>query len=316
MHELSSQCKTVLHLKIDQIDLLEKTIAYEKASLSQNTLRTYKSMYQKFCAFCIANDLSYLPASAETIALYLASIGKDVSFSTLDSTVASIEKAHEKANETIFGDKSLYERVRKGIRRTHKDNQSTKQAPPITVLDLKGACCRLSKGSKNIRDKSIITLCFFGAFRRSELVSLNVEHLEFTDSGLVVNLMQSKTQDTKQKVYISYAKDNDICPVKALKSWLEISGITEGAIFRSIFKNGLTSSRLSGHSVSNIIKDHFGFQYSGHSARRGLVTASAEKGTPLHIIKKHSRHKSADMVLKYVEEGQGFSYSSVSVLGV
>jgi hypothetical protein len=316
MHEISSSCKTVLHLKIDQMDLLEKTMAYEAASLSANTLRTYKSMFQKFCAFCEANKLSYLPASSETIALYLSSIGKDVSFSTLDSTVASIEKAHEKSNLSILGDKSIYERVRKGIRRIHKNNQSTKQAPPLTVLDLKGACCRLLKGVKNIRDRSIITLCFFGAFRRSELVSLNLENIEFTDNGIVVDLMQSKTQDTKQKIYISYAKDNDICPVKALKSWLDISGITEGAIFRSLFKNGSVSGRLSGHAVSNIIKDHFGMNYSGHSARRGLVTASAEKGTPIHIIKKHSRHKSADMVLRYVEEGQGFSNSSVSVLGV
>lgn len=120
----------------------------------------------------------------------------------------------------------------------------------------------------------------------------------------------------KTDSYTSYAKDNDICPAKALKSWLEISGIKAGTIFRSLLKNRAIEGHLSGHSVSNVIKDHFGFNYSGHSARRGLITASAEKGTPIHIVKKHSRHKSADMVLRYVEEGQGFSYSSVSVLGV
>jgi hypothetical protein len=73
---------------------------------------------------------------------------------------------------------------------------------------------------------------------------------------------------------------------------------------------------LSGHAVSEIIKLHFGKEYSGHSARRGLVTASAEKGTPIHVIKKHSRHKSTDMVLRYIDDSRGFDDSSVLALGV
>lgn len=117
-------------------------------------------------------------------------------------------------------------------------------------------------------------------------------------------------------VYIAHAKDKDICPVKALKNWIEKAEIKEAAIFISLLKGGKLAKRLSGHAVSEIIKQHFGNDYSGHSARRGLVTASAEKGTSLHIIKKHSRHKSADMVLRYIEDARGFEDSSVAVLGV
>lgn len=128
--------------------------------------------------------------------------------------------------------------------------------------------------------------------------------------------MQSKTSETKQTVYIAYAKDKDICPVKALKIWIEKSNIQDGAIFRSLIKGGKISNRLSGHAVSEIIKVHLGKEYPGHSARRGLVTASAEKGTSIHIIKKHSRHKSVDMVLRYIEDTKGFEDSTVIVLGV
>jgi integrase len=303
-------------LAFDQAELVKKTIAYESASLSPNTLRSYKSMWRKFEVWCVANNQSYLPASAETVALYISSMGESVSFSTLDSTLAAIEAAHEKANQAIKGEAALYRRVRKGIRRTHKDNQSLKQAPALTVLDLKGVCCKLGDSLSDCRDKALLTLSFFGAFRRSEVVSLNVEHLAFNEKGVTVSLLQSKTSDTAQQVYISLAKDQDLCPVKALLKWLEKAQIKEGAIFRSFLKGSKLSGRLSGHGVSEIIKRHFGEKYSGHSARRGLVTASAEKGTSMHVIKKHSRHKSANMVLRYIDDAKGFEDSAVNVLGV
>jgi integrase len=303
-------------LSLKHAELLKKTLAYENASLSPNTLRSYQSMCRKFQAWCEANGQSFLPTSAETIALYLSSLGETVSFSTLDSTIAAIEAAHEKAGASIKGDHSLYRRVRKGIRRTHKDNQCTKQAPAMTVLDLKVTCCKLGKSLKDCRDKALLTLTFFGAFRRSEVVSLDIGSFEFNDKGLAVSLLQSKTSDTKQVVYISHARDKDVCPVKALKDWIEKAQIKEGAVFLSLLKGGKLASRLSGHAVSEIIKLHFGSEYSGHSARRGLVTASAEKGTPLHIIRKHSRHKSADMVLRYIDDAKGFDDSAVTILGV
>ncbi len=65
-------------------------------------MRSYQSMYKKFQTWCEAHARSYLPTSAETIALYLASIGEQVSFSTLDSTLADIKAAHEKTDLTIL----------------------------------------------------------------------------------------------------------------------------------------------------------------------------------------------------------------------
>lgn len=294
----------------------QKAVEYEKASLSPNTIRSYKSMWKKFEAWCSSHNLNCLPTSADTIASYISELGDTVSFSTLDSLLAAIEAVHEKAGMTITGDHAYYRRVRKGIRRTHKNNQSFKQAPALTVLDLKGVCCKLGNQLVDLRDKALVTLSFFGAFRRSEVVSLDIEHVSFNEKGATVSLLQSKTSDTAQTIYISYAKDQDLCPVKAVLDWIKAAKITEGAIFRSFFKGGGLASRLSGHSVSAIIKKHFGIKYSGHSTRRGLVTASAEKGTSMHVIKKHSRHKSANMVLRYIDDAKGFDDSAVKVLGV
>lgn len=312
---MSLMSRPSFDLTIEQAALMQKTVDYEKASLSHNTLRSYKSMWKRFEAWCSCNRLSALPATAETIALYISSIGEGVSFSTVDSTLAAIEAVHEKAARSIVGDPSLYRRVRKGIRRTHKDNQTQKQAKPLTVLSLKGACCKIGDGLAGQRDKALLTLTFFGAFRRSEIVSLDVEHLEFNDKGVAITLLQSKTSDTKQVIYIAHARDVDLCPVKAIKDWLEASQITEGALFRSLSKAGRLLGRLSGHSVSAIIKRHFGDDYSGHSARRGAAIEAAERGASIHSLKKIGRWKGADMALRYAEAAAAFDDSAVAILG-
>jgi integrase len=314
------------HLTFEQTALLEKTAAYEAASLSKNTLRTYRSMCGKFQAWCEGENLSFLPASAETIAIYLCDMGGTVSFSTIDSTIAAIESAHEKAGRAILGDQSIYRRVRKGIRRIHKGNQTLKQATPLTVADLKAVCQKLGDSLKDCRDKALLLLIFFGALRRSEAVALNIGHLAFSDKGLAVSILQSKTSDIAEVVYIACAKNKNICAVHAIEVWIEKMKVMtaevkedelkEKPVFLSLLKGGKLAGRLSGHAVCEIIKQHFGSEYSGHSGRRGLITASAEKGTPMHVIKKHSRHKSADMVLRYIEEAKGFEDSAVSILGV
>ena len=299
-----------------QDELIQKTLAYERASLSPNTLRTYKSMWKKFEAWCDQNNLCCLPATAETIALYLASIGEEVSFSTLDSTIAAIEAVHEKAGLKPIGDVGLYRRVRKGIRREHKENQSIRKAKPITLLDLKGVCCRLGASVSDKRDKALLTIAFFGAFRRSEVVGLDVNHLEFSDKGVEISLMHSKTSDTKQTVCIAYAKDQSLCPVLALRGWLDAAGIQEGAVFRSILKGGKISNRLSGHSVAHVIKRYFGDDYSGHSARRGPAIEAAERGVSIHTLKKIGRWKGADMAMRYTEQSASFQETTTKILGV
>lgn len=303
-------------LSTQQSNLVRQTINYEQASLSPNTIRTYGSFWKKFTAWCIAHNLQPLPASAETISLYLSSIGASLSFSSLDSTIAAIEYVHKKANQSITGNLDLFKRVRKGIRRTHKGNQSLKQAIPLTVFDLKKVCCSLGDNLKDCRDKALLSMAFFGAFRRSEIVSLDIEHVRFNDNGMALTLLQSKTSDKAEIIYLAYAKDKDVCPVTLISHWLSKSNISEGSIFRSLIKGGSLGGRLSGHSVSQIMKNHFGQEYSGHSARRGLLTNAAEKNTALHIMKKLGRHKSSEMTLRYAEAAKGFTDSAVSILDI
>jgi integrase len=304
-------------LSIDRVELLEKTLLYEQASLAANTRRTYSVMWSKFTRWCHEHKLVSLPASAETISLYLGDLGGKVSFSTIDSIIAAIEKAHEHQGVTISGNIDLYKRVRKGIRRIHKEKQPLKQAKALSLIELTLFCRKVGNTAQEVRDKALITIAFFGALRRSELIGLDVELVEISEKGLTLTLLQTKTSDQAVKLYLTKTKDESVCPVRALQKWLSISGILNGPVFRPLTKAGRPKeARLTGHAVAEIMKRLFGKEYSGHSLRRGLVTAVAERGASLHKIQQHSRHKTANMVLRYIEHVEGFDNASSVTLGI
>lgn len=294
--------------------IIDMAIKYERAALSNNTLRSYRSLWNKFEKWCFDNHTSSLPASSETISYYLSFIGENVSISTLNTTLASISYQHKLQGTFISGDKMFYHKVKKGIIRLHPKKQ--KRAYPITVNDLINVCNSLSRKDslKNKRDKALILVMFFSALRRNELTSLNFEDCEFNSKGVILNLLKSKSSDSVTSIYLSYNNDCDICPVKSLQLWMYKSELNSGPIFRNLLKGGKIGTRLSGHAASQIIKNNFGNAFTAHSARRGLITAIAREGATMDLLKRHSRLKSGTVLLTYIEEANGFKDSTSDIL--
>ena len=93
----------------------------------------------------------------------------------------------------------------KGIRRTLGTAQAGKS--PVKVEHFRAVTAGLDADrALDVRDRALMLIGFAGAFRRSELVGLNIEDLEFNEDGLVVHLRRSKTDPEGQgrKVGIPY----------------------------------------------------------------------------------------------------------------
>jgi integrase len=158
-----------------------------------------------------------------------------------------------------------------------------------------------------------LLLGFAGAFRRSELVALNVADVEEVPEGLRVTIRHGKTDQESLGAVIAIIRGEVACPVTALQAWLQAAEITEGPLFRPIRRGGhVQAGRLTDRSVANIIKTHAqrvdldpGL-FSGHSLRAGFLTSAAKRGASLFKMMATSRHRSTDTLAGYVRDQELF----------
>jgi integrase len=164
-----------------------------------------------------------------------------------------------------------------------------------------------------LRDRALLLVGFGGALRRSELVALDVADIAETETGLLVTIRGSKTDQERAGTTIAIARGDVACPAKALREWLDAARIESGPIFRPIDKGGTVRAfRLACRSVANIVKAYAaraGFDastFSGHSLRAGFLTSAAGKGASIFKMMDVSRHKSVDTLRGYVRDSELF----------
>lgn len=281
--------------------------SYLTAALSQNTLRSYRNDLNLFFAWG-----GQIPASPESIATYIARHAKNLSPATLSRRLVAISWAHGVKGLPSPTHSTLVKATIQGIRRKH--GRPPKQAAALLKSDI----IKLVRGLKGVRgkrDKAMLLLGFSAAFRRSELVSLDVSDLEFVADGILLRLRRSKTdQEGKgREIAVPYIGGR-YCPCRAVQAWLHTSGIKDGALFRRIDKaDQVLAGRLSPQSVSLIIK-HRAYEakldprlYSGHSLRSGFATSAAKAGASSASIRAQTGHQSDAMLQRYIRNSELFS---------
>ena len=168
-------------------------------------------------------------------------------------------------------------------------------------------------GLKGIRDRALLLLGFAGAFRRSELVALDVADLEETEDGFKIIIRRSKTDQEGYGATIAIVRGGATCPVKAVKAWLQGAGISDGPLFRPVAKGGRVGARrLTGKSVCDLVKTYakrLGLKaadFGAHSLRAGFLTSAARRGASVFKMRDVSRHKSMDVLQAYVRDADLF----------
>lgn len=314
---LASNADRLAHLE----PLAEAARAYVTASRSERTRDAYRMQWSQFTAWCERAGCASLPAAPETVALYLtarAQEGRKVS--TLAQALAAISQAHQMAGHASPRSTPVVREAFKGIRRVH--GAAPSQKAPLLGAQLRAMSRALPSTLAGARDRALLLVGFAGAFRRSELVALEVRDLAFTSEGLTVTLRRSKTDQEGQgrKVGLPYGSAAAVCPVRSLKAWLELAGLGEGPVFRSVDRHGNLGGALSGRDVARIVKrtaEAAGLEakdFSGHSLRAGLATSAAKAGKAAHAIMKQTGHRSVAMVQKYIRDAELFTDNAAAGL--
>ena len=286
--------------------------AYARADKSEATRRAYAGDYKAFCAWCADRGVAALPATAETVAAFLAfEAGRGVKPSTIGRRVASIRYAHKLAGHEPPTNAEPVKATVRGIRRSV--GAAPRRKAPATADKICAMTANMPPGIIGIRDRALLLLGFAGAFRRSELVALNVADIQDCEAGLRVYIRRSKTDQEAQGVTIGIVSGAVACPVRAVRAWLEAARIKEGPLFRSIAKGERVSAvRLSDKSVGDIVKRHVSrigldpAAFGGHSLRAGFLTSAAANGASVFKMMDVSRHKSVDTLRGYIRDAELF----------
>lgn len=289
-----------------------------KATKAENTKKAYRSDVKQFELWCSELGRDPLPASAELVAAWIVHLNrKGHKPASISRSLTAINQKHVLAGFSSPIDPRVRE-ILKGIRRQRGTSQS--KAAPITVEHLKQLIKWCDRDFIGVRDKAILLVGWTAALRRSELAALNVEDLEEQADGLVITLRRSKADQEGAgfKVGLPFVDNPELCAVRALRRWLEMADIKEGAIFRRIGKAGRgamfakTHARLSEKAVSLVIKDlvkQAGYdpeKYSAHSLRAGLATSAAQAGIGERAIMSITGHKSEKTLRGYIRDGSIF----------
>jgi site-specific recombinase XerD len=302
---------------------LEQVREYIRASKAPNTLRGYESDWRDFCAWTEAHGVCPLPATAETVAAYIAECAERLKVGSIQRRLNAIAEAHKAVSLESPTHHTIVVNTMKGIRRT-LGTAAVQKAPALTD-DIRAMIDATDAGLIGARDRALILLGFAGAFRRSELVSLDVEDCVFGKDGLTVTLRRSKTDQAGagRRIGIPYGANPETCPVRTVEAWIEQAGISSGPLFRSINRHGqVLHGRLSGIDVARVVKKlavRAGLdaaKYAGHSLRAGHATAAAISGASERSIMNQTGHRSVQMVRRYIRDGNLFRENSAGKLGL
>ena len=301
---------------ITDIKSLElETIKNLRNSKSTNTLRAYQSDYNDFSLFCSKNGFQVMPTEPKILSLYITHLASYSKFSTLKRRLASISIIHKTKGHYIDTKHPIIVENLMGIKRTNGSNQKGKK--PLLINDLKLLIQAIDgsqeKNIRKIRDKALVLIGFSGGFRRSELVSIEYEDIEFVEEGVKIFVKRSKTDQSGEGMTkaIPYFDNINFCPVKALNKWVLEAQLKDGKIFN-----------ISDKSVALIIKKYANYagldahRYAGHSLRSGFATSTAESGAEERNIMAMTGHKSTEMVRRYIKEANLFKNNALNKIKI
>ena len=300
---------------ITDIKSLElETLKNLKNSKSANTLRAYQADFKDFSVFCTKNGLSYMPTEPKILSLYLTHLSATSKFSTLKRRIASISVIHKIKGHYLDTKHPIIMENLHGIKRVKGSHQKAKK--PILINELKLIINQINQEkieTKKYKNKALTSIGFSGGFRRSELVAIEYDDLDFVPEGVKIFIKRSKTDQSGEGMTkgIPYFSNPEYCPVLSLKNWLDISKIREGRIFK-----------LSDKSVALILKRYASLagldekKYAGHSLRSGFATSAAELGAEERSIMAMTGHKTTQMVRRYIQEANLFKKNALNKIKI
>jgi integrase len=277
---------------------LQAWAAEARHALSDSTQRAYATDSRLFADWCRDQGIASLPASPEAVAAFLRH-DPAKSVATIRRRAATISRMHRAAGVSNPCEHEIVRLALKGLARTKGTDQ--RQAAPLTQRDADTIKARMGDTLKDARDLALMLVGRDLLARSSELVTLEVPAITFTDDGALIDLRRRKTSTEAVTYYIGPES------AQALAHWLQRAGITEGVVFQSLRKNGKpTGKPLDTRDIRRVLKDrakearlNHADTVSGHSLRVGMAQDLVASDLDVASVMQAGGWQSPQMVARY-----------------
>ncbi|WP_434984490.1 site-specific integrase [Pseudomonas protegens] len=289
---------------------------YLQAATRDNTRRSYRAAIEHF----EVQWGGFLPATAESVARYLAAYAGELSVNTLRLRLSALAQWHSSQGFADPTKAPVVRQVFKGIRALHPVQE--KQAQPLELQHLEQVVAWLDEEVASAateqrqgdllrarRDRALILLGFWRGFRSDELCRLQIEHVQaMAGSGISLYLPRSKSdRDNLGRTFHTPALLR-LCPVQAYIEWINSAALVRGPVFRGINRWGrLSEQGLHANSVIALLRQALeragiaGEHYTSHSLRRGFATWAHRSGWDLKSLMSYVGWKDMQSAMRYVE---------------
>lgn len=281
-------------------------LAHLDGAYAPNTLRAYKADMLEFITYCDKADQCALPADPNTVSGFLMqTIDKGIKSSTIRRKVSSISAIHRLS---CLSDPTKHSEVRIAQRKIYRQlGTRFDQAYPVTKALLDQLLATCGDDLHGRRDRALLLVAYDSMRRRSELIALRIEDIEWlADEGASILLRKSKTDQHGCGKWVHLAAET----AAALQAWISAAQINAGFIFRGIRPSGMITQSLCESRISRIYKNlarKAGLSesvveaISGHSMRVGGAQDLLHHGASLPQIMVKGGWAKTDTVMRYVE---------------
>jgi integrase len=186
-----------------------------------------------------------------------------------------------------------------------------KQAFGVTGEILKKLLLATEAGNRGARDRALLLVAYDTMCRRSELVSLLIGDIRYSENNGVtkasVLIRKSKTDQLAKGRRLNLSQRT----TEAINLWLErLRNPKEGQLFKGINRGQKITGSLGSGQIGRIYKrldKRAGLdkelieQISGHSLRVGHAQDMVNSGESMPMIMSKGRWSKTDTVMRYVE---------------
>lgn len=302
--------------------LRERVEGYLEYRRAASTQANYARAWARWVEWCEEHGAVALPATSESVAMYVADMAERLRYGSMRTYLAAVSTVHVEHGHVSPVLHPLVKRVLAGVRRAKGVRR--RQVEPITLAQLGPVAAALPNSVAGRRDRALLLLGWAAALRRAELVALDLADLEEAEGGFYVWVRRSKTDQlgAGARVPVTPGRHPGVCPVRALRAWLDVAGVTAGPVFRAVTRGGrVLPDRLSKQAVAKAVKRAVELagldprDFSGHSLRAGFATSAAMAGLDERDIAKQTRHADLATVRTYIRRGNNLVSNPLTRMG-